>query len=213
MAQNGEAQDLMGYESLAQEALRGVVRAALRRAGEPPGLPGAHHLYISFKTRAAGVSIPPELVEKYPDEMTIVLQHQFWDLAPGETFFAVTLQFNNQPKNLSVPYAAVTRFYDPSVQFLLQFEVAAEALVRTEAPGVLALRPKRGPVEAPAATPERERAVAPAKPRAGKLKPIPASPKREDDARDAGGDPKDGGEAAASEDAPKIVSLDQFRKK
>src|SRR5581483_800193 len=65
---------------------------------------------------------PPDLLGKYPDEMTIVLQHQYWDLAPGETFFSVTLQFSGQPKRLSVPYGAVTRFYDPSVQFLLQFE-------------------------------------------------------------------------------------------
>jgi uncharacterized protein len=122
MSQDGQDQDLMGYETLAQEALRGVVKAALKRAAGPGGLPGGHHFYVTFKTRAAGVSIPPELVEKYPDEMTIVIQHQFWDLAPGETFFSVTLRFGGQPKRLSMPYQAVTRFYDPSVQFLLQFE-------------------------------------------------------------------------------------------
>jgi hypothetical protein len=104
-----------------------VVKAALKRAASPAGLPGAHHFYITFKTDAAGVSAPPDLIGKYPDEMTIVLQHQFWDLAPGETFFAVTLRFGGQPKRLSVPYAAVTRFYDPSVQFLLQFEPPAMA--------------------------------------------------------------------------------------
>jgi hypothetical protein len=118
----------MRYEAMAQDALRGVVKAALKRAAAPEGLPGAHHFYITFKTDAAGVSGPPDLLGKYPDEMTIVLQHQYWDLAPGETFFSVTLQFGGQPKRLSIPYAAVTRFYDPSVQFLLQFEApAAEA--------------------------------------------------------------------------------------
>ena len=122
MTQDRNDQDQMGYEALAQEALRGVVKAALKRAAGPGGLPGAHHFYVTFKTRAPGVSIPPELVEKYPDEMTIVVQHQFWDLAPGETFFSVTLRFGGQPKRLSMPYQAVTRFYDPSVQFLLQFE-------------------------------------------------------------------------------------------
>jgi hypothetical protein len=122
MAQDPPAQDLMHYEALAQDALRGVVKAALKRAASPEGLPGAHHFYITFKTDAAGVSGPADLLGKYPDEMTIVLQHQYWDLAPGETFFSVTLQFGGQPKRLSIPYAAVTRFYDPSVQFLLQFE-------------------------------------------------------------------------------------------
>lgn len=127
MAQEPPAQDQMHYEAMAQEALRGVVKAALKKAAAPEGLPGAHHFYITFKTEAPGVSGPPELLGKYPDEMTIVLQHQYWDLAPGETFFSVTLKFGGQPKRLSVPYAAVTRFYDPSVQFLLQFETAAGA--------------------------------------------------------------------------------------
>jgi hypothetical protein len=127
MAQDPPAQDLMRYEAMAQDALRGVVKTALKRAAAPEGLPGAHHFYITFKTDAPGVSGPPDLLGKYPDEMTIVLQHQYWDLAPGETFFSVTLQFGGQPKRLSVPYAAVTRFYDPSVQFLLQFEAPAVA--------------------------------------------------------------------------------------
>jgi hypothetical protein len=166
MAQDAFPKDEMHYEALAQEALRGVVKAALKRAASPEGLPGAHHFYITVKTKAPGVSLPPELVGKYPDEMTIVLQHQYWDLAPGETFFTVTLKFGGQPKRLSVPYAAITRFYDPSVQFLLQFE-APEAL------GV---------------EPEAE-AESPAQPDAGKNEPAPA------------------------EDGPKVVSLDQFRKK
>jgi hypothetical protein len=134
MAQDPPAQDLMRYEAMAQDALRGVVKTALKRAAAPEGLPGAHHFYITFKTDAPGVSGPVDLLGKYPDEMTIVLQHQYWDLAPGETFFSVTLQFGGQPKRLSVPYAAVTRFYDPSVQFLLQFEPpAAEAKEAPEA--------------------------------------------------------------------------------
>ena len=127
MAQETPAQDRMNYEAMAQEALRGVVKAALKRAAAPEGLPGAHHFYITFKTEAPGVSGPNDLLSKYPDEMTIVLQHQYWDLAPGETFFSVTLKFGGQPKRVSVPYAAVTRFYDPSVQFLLQFEAPAAA--------------------------------------------------------------------------------------
>jgi uncharacterized protein len=132
-----QSPDDMNYEALAQEALRGVIKAALKRAAAEGGLPGEHHFYITFRTQAPGVSIPKDLLAKYPEEMTIVLQHQFWDLAPGETFFSVVLTFGGAAKQLSVPYAAVTRFYDPSVQFLLQFEpieapAPALTLVETE---------------------------------------------------------------------------------
>ena len=124
MTDTGKPEDLMDYEGLAQEALRGVVRGALRRGLDPQGLPGAHHFYVTFKTHAPGVSAPADLLTRYPDEITIVLQHQFWDLEVEETQFQITLKFGGQPKRLLVPYAAVTRFYDPSVQFLLQFEAA-----------------------------------------------------------------------------------------
>ena len=137
MAQEPPAQDLMQYEALAQDALRGVVKAALRRAAMPDGLPGAHHFYITFKTGAPGVDGPDDLLGKYPDEMTIVLQHQYWDLLPGDESFTVTLQFGGQPKRLTLPYAALTRFYDPSVQFLLQFEppeTDTEPTVKATAP-------------------------------------------------------------------------------
>ena len=132
MAQQKPPHDEMHYEAMAQDALRGVVKAALRKAALPEGLPGDHHFYITFRTKAPGVSGPQDLLGKYPDEMTIVLQHQYWDLAPGETFFSVTLQFGGQPKRLSIPYAAVTRFYDPSVQFLLQFEPPPAAPAETK---------------------------------------------------------------------------------
>src|SRR3569623_2592202 len=127
MSEDSFPKDEMHYAALAQEALRGGGKAALKRAAEPDGASGAHHFYITFKSKAPGVSLPADQIEKYPDEMTIVLQHQYWDLAPGETFFSVTLRFGGQPKRLSVPYAAVTRFYDPSVQFLLQFEAPPAA--------------------------------------------------------------------------------------
>jgi hypothetical protein len=92
MAENKNHRDLMRYDLMAQDALRGVVREALKRAASAQGIPGEHHFYISFQTRAPGVSVPPELVERYPDEMTIVLQHEFWELAPGETGFSVVLR-------------------------------------------------------------------------------------------------------------------------
>jgi len=167
MAQDKPPQDLMHYERLQNEALRGVVRAALKRAATPAGLPGDHHFYITFKTRAPGVSGPPDVLALYPDEMSIILQHEFWDLAPGETFFSVTLKFSGQEKRLSIPYAAVTRFIDPSVQYALAFDAD-----------------------------EPEPAAAPPKPEP-QLKPADAEPPR----------------PTAVSEQPKVVSLDQFRKK
>jgi hypothetical protein len=125
MADETPPVDEMHYEQLAQDALRGVIRSALERAALPEGIPGAHHFYVTFKTRAPGVSVPPDVMAKYPDEMTVVLQHQYWDLKVEADRFSVMLKFGGMPKVLSMPYTAVTRFYDPSVQFLLQFESPA----------------------------------------------------------------------------------------
>jgi hypothetical protein len=124
MAKDDKPTDLIGYECLQQEALHQVVRLALEKAATPRGLPGDHHFYLSFRTDLAGVILPEELLARYPEEMTIVLQNQFWDLSPGPDSFSVTLQFGGQPKALTIPYDAMTRFYDPSVQYLLQFTPA-----------------------------------------------------------------------------------------
>jgi hypothetical protein len=121
------AKDLMRYDLMAQDALRGVVRQALRKAAGPEGLPGQHHFYITFRTTAPGVDIDPSLLEKYPEEMTIVLEHQFWDLDVTETGFEVTLKFSGVPKYLKMPYSAISRFHDPSVGFHLQFEQESTA--------------------------------------------------------------------------------------
>ncbi|XBQ15357.1 MAG: ClpXP protease specificity-enhancing factor SspB [Oceanicaulis sp.] len=114
--------DLMGYEALAQDALRGVVRQAIERAASAGGLPGAHHFYISFKTDDPDCDLDPGLLKAYPEEMTIVLEHQFWDLGVDEDGFEVTLKFNGVPKYLGVPWRAITRFHDPSVGFRLHFD-------------------------------------------------------------------------------------------
>jgi hypothetical protein len=128
------AEDLMHYDQLAQEALRGVIRKALEIARKS-GLPGEHHFYISFRTIAPGVIISPKLRSQYPEEMTIVLQHQFWNLDVREDGFSVDLTFNKIPETLVVPYSAVHAFFDPSVQFGLQFEVKkTEAPVEAPAP-------------------------------------------------------------------------------
>ena len=109
------------YDTMVDEALRGVVRRALKQVIQH-GLPGNHHFYITFKTRGDGVSIPPYLLEKYADEMTIVLQFQFWDLKIEEEFFTVALSFNDVRERLVIPFAAITGFADPSVKFGLQFK-------------------------------------------------------------------------------------------
>ena len=114
--------DLIRYDLLVQEALRGVVRKVLIDAATE-GLPGEHHFYISFRTDAPGVKVPPRMREKFPDEMTIILQHQFWDLIVGDEGFEVGLSFSNVPEHVVVPYDALTGFFDPSVQFGLKFEV------------------------------------------------------------------------------------------
>ncbi|WP_339928786.1 ClpXP protease specificity-enhancing factor SspB [uncultured Brevundimonas sp.] len=158
MADETPPVDEMHYEQLAQDALRGVIRAALELAAGPSGIPGAHHFYITFKTRAPGVSVPPDILAKYPDDMTVILQHQYWDLSVDADRFSVMLKFGGMPKVLNVPYSAVTRFYDPAVQFMLQFEPPET-------------------IEELTAEPE----------------PTPPPP--------------------SGDDGPKVVSLDQFRKK
>jgi len=128
------AEDLMRYDLMAQEALRGVVRRALEVALKK-GLPGEHHFYISFRTDAPGVEISEKLRKQYPEEITIVLQHQFWNLDVREDGFSVDLTFNKVPEKLVVPYSAVQGFFDPSVQFGLQFEVKKpEGVPAAEAP-------------------------------------------------------------------------------
>ncbi len=131
--------DEIGYEALQQEALRGVVRAALKLAAARGGLPGDHHFFITFKTAAPGVTLPKELLAQYPDEMSIILQKEYFDLAPGETFFSVTLRFGGQPKSLSIPYSAITFFRDPGVEYMLRFTVPpAPPEIAPPAPAIVA---------------------------------------------------------------------------
>ena len=113
--------DALRYDEMVEEALRGVVRKALAEAAEK-GLPGAHHFYITFETEHPEVSIADHLKSRYPEEMTIVLQHQFWGLEVEESRFSVTLSFNDRHERLTVPFEAVTAFADPAVKFGLRFE-------------------------------------------------------------------------------------------
>jgi hypothetical protein len=113
--------DLFRYDKMVERALRGVVREALARTAAS-GLPGTHHFYITFQTRHPGTKIPESLSSQYPEDMTIVLEHQFWALEIEEDHFAVTLSFQSRPERLVIPFEAITAFTDPSCKFGLQFQ-------------------------------------------------------------------------------------------
>ncbi|MEM1194492.1 MAG: ClpXP protease specificity-enhancing factor SspB [Pseudomonadota bacterium] len=120
---------LIPYDEIVQEALRAVVGRVLGSIEQSGGeLPGNHHFYITFKTGAPGVSIPPHLKERFPDEMTIVLQNKFWELEVREEGFCVGLSFNQIPAKLDVPFAAITAFVDPAVDFGLQFQATVTGI-------------------------------------------------------------------------------------
>ncbi len=120
------AEDQIRYDVLVQEALRGVVRKVLGEVART-GLPGDHHFYVTFDTRAPGVRVSSRLRERYPEEMTIVIQHQYWDLQVTEHAFEVGLSFSGVPERLLVPFSAIKGIFDPSVKFGLEFEVVHEA--------------------------------------------------------------------------------------
>ncbi|NTJ67160.1 hypothetical protein G6M50_04215 [Agrobacterium rhizogenes] len=116
-------QDHIRYDILAQDALRGVIRKVLTEVGATGRLPGDHHFFITFLTGAPGVRISQHLKSKYPEQMTIVIQHQFWDLKITESQFEIGLSFSDVPEKLVVPFNAIRGFYDPSVNFELEFDV------------------------------------------------------------------------------------------
>jgi len=177
------AEDHIRYDILTQDALRGVVRKVLSEVAKT-GLPGEHHFFISFSTRAPGVRISNRLLEQYDQEMTIVLQNQFWDLKTSETGFEIGLSFDGISETLSVPYSALKGFFDPSVQFGLQFE-AADAATDT------------GDAAAKAGQGKKKPAGAPAKETAQK-EPAPANARQKSDGEKPG---------------EKVIMLDAFRKK
>ncbi|MCO6392275.1 hypothetical protein GTW25_14675 [Aliihoeflea aestuarii] len=184
------AEDLIRYDILAQEALRGVMRKVLGEVSKT-GLPGNHHFFITFLTRAPGVRISSRLRERYPDQMTIVVQFQYWDLKVTDSGFEIGLSFADVPEKLEIPFSAVRGFYDPSVNFELEFDVRAEE-DGEEAP-VPPIEPVTDlkPVPAPAK-----------KPAAKKAEKIELASK-DDEA----------GEKSSETAGAQVVSLDAFRKK
>lgn len=183
--------DLFRYDLLCQDALRGVVRAVLKETAQAGGLPGDHHFYITFDTRARGVRLSNRMRERYPERMTVVLQHQFWDLAATEHAFEVGLSFGGIPERLLVPFDSVVEFVDPSVQFALQFDVPP-----AEAQAVGDAKP---------ATEGAADETTRAKPAAAKTPALVESASVEK----AVGDAAPTGEGGGAQ----VVSLDKFRKK
>lgn len=196
------SEDLIRYDIVIQDALRGAVRKILDEVART-GLPGEHHFYIAFDTTAPGVRISPRIRERYPQEMTVVLQHQFWDLIVGEHTFEVGLSFNGIPERLVVPYSAIKGFFDPSVQFALEFEpgkTAEELPEEIRAAGDAAQTLER---VAELTDPET------AKP-APALSPAAAATPAEEAAEETA----EGAAAAEDEKAgADVVSLDAFRKR
>ena len=178
------AEDLIRYDILAQDALRGVIRKVLSEVART-GLPGEHHFFINIATQAPGVRISSRLLAQYPQEITVVLQHQYWDLTVSEQSFEVGLSFNGIPERLLVPFTAIKGFLDPSVQFELRFEVA-----------------ERPVADIPADDDQPAEATAPVPIGAAKAKPAAAPA--------ADGEDEDAAEAAP---VAEVVSLDAFRKK
>lgn len=199
--------DHIRYDVLTQQALRAVVRRVLADVAKTGTLPGEHHFYVTFATQAPGVRISARLREQYPEEMTIVLQHQFWDLAVGESHFEVALSFNGISEKLHVPLDAIKGFFDPSVQFGLQFETATDGAKGVADEAAKAARPKRKTVV-------QETAETP--PATGPAAPTAETPRAES----AKAEPKTAVAEAAEKPEPdkppggaEVVRLDRFRKK
>jgi hypothetical protein len=215
------SKDVLRYDLMVQEALKGVVRRILTEAGRD-GLPGEHHFYITFRTTAPGVRVSQRLRDKHAEEMTIVLQHQFWDLSVSEHAFEVGLSFSGVPERLLIPFDAITTFFDPSVQFGLKFETqdAADSASANDQvaspkprgagsepsealPAPVSLPVKATPAGVPAIKGKVERDLAPAGKAGAK-----AAKSRPDDT------PSDAATVAGDDNSgAQVVSLDAFRKK
>jgi uncharacterized protein len=199
--------DLIRYDLLVQEALKGVVRKVLIDCKD--GLPGEHHFYISFQTDFPGVRLSNRLREKYPQEMTIVLQHQFWDMNVTEHTFEVGLSFSGVPERLLIPFDALTGFFDPSVQFGLKFDGQEEDEGDDIIEAPPAPQPIRGGSEPVELKQPRKAAPAEKNPSPGKV-PIPVAEASDMEMSD---DSDEVTEDTGTPGTAEVVSLDAFRKK
>jgi uncharacterized protein len=210
------SKDRIRYDLLAQDALRGVVRKVLVDVAKVGQLPGEHHFYIAFATRYPGVRLSQRLREQYPEEMTVVLQHQFWDLGVTDHAFEVGLSFGGIPERLLVPFDSITQFFDPSANFGLKFELAEDKLVAPAPPVPLpAPRPKEmAPVadfgeasarrQPPKGAGTEPQVVAPRT-----VPKVKSAPKSEPPAATV----PEAAPAEGEKTGAEVVSLDKFRKK
>ena len=208
------SEDLIRYDVLAQEALRGVVKKIIGEVSRT-GLPGEHHFYVSFATKFPGVRLSNRMREKYPEEMTIVIQHQYWDLEAHENEFEIGLSFNDIPEKLSVPYASIKGFFDPSVQFGLQFDADDDASDNKSPPTSINAIASIGEFTAASEndeTGEASKAAPSAKQKAKKKPKTKAAVEKQSGDSDA----QKSSDTSKGEDQPasaEVVSLDSFRKK
>jgi hypothetical protein len=137
----GNPKDHIGYQAMVQSAMKGVLRAVLRKAADMGALPGDHHFYVTFRTRTPGVQMADHLSDRFPEEMTIVIQHQYWDFEVHDDRFEIILRFGGIPQHLRVPFSAVTRFFDPSVNFGLQFDQETRPQPESRVTGADSARP------------------------------------------------------------------------
>ncbi len=192
MTKDEQPEDLIRYDVLTQEALRNVIRKVLEEVASA-GLPGEHHFFITFRTDHPGVRLSTRMRERYPEEMTIVVQHSFWDLKVTDTDFEIDLSFDDILERLRIPFASLKGFFDPHVKFGVQFdaEYLEAANADEEAPAAIESEPKLSALPSPD--------------KPTKQKETSAGDSKENDAdSDDDGIPSEGAE---------VVSLDQFRKK
>jgi hypothetical protein len=200
--------DHIRYDILAQDALRGLVRRVLTDAAKK-GLPGEHHFFITFDTQHDAVRLSPRLREQYPDEMTVVLQHQFWDLKITDEAFEVGLSFSGVAERLYIPFEAITAFADPSVQFALQFETLTEAPEE----GVEAPAPLRSVDKPATAKPGTAKLADKSSADKSKAKPEPARSIPAAGKPAAAVSPTDDNDGPPDKPGGEVVRLDRFRKK
>ena len=197
------SEDLIRYDILTQDAMRGVVKKVISETARA-GLPGDHHFFISFLTNYPGVRLSSRMRERYPDEMTIVVQHQYWDMKASENGFEIGLSFDDIPENLAIPFAAIKGFFDPSVQFGLQFDISDnddEFQLEGDSE-ITPIKPELHIAEAPEKAPEESAA------KSKETAPKPKTAKKKKSTKR-----KKTSKAEEEKPSAEVVSLDAFRKK
>ncbi len=204
MSEEEQPEDLIRYDVLTQEALRDVIRKVLEEVASS-GLPGEHHFFITFRTDHPGVRLSARMRERYPEEMTIVIQHSFWDLKITDTYFEIDLSFDDILERLRVPFSSLKGFFDPHVKFGVQFDADYLEAANGDVEVTIESSDDDGEVEnLPQVAQRRDMTKSEKKQTPKKKSPPPSKEKSKDTAEETSQENAEGAE---------IVSLDQFRKK